>query len=109
MNPIQKPVAAPLTKEEFGRATWTLLHTIAAQFPDNPTRQQKHDVKEMQILCRPDHRQSFLSGCVIDASPYIAPWCMPHNRHQAAHIVGSTPQKTGLIGRVAQLIYARGL
>ena len=27
-------MAAPLTKEEFGRATWTLLHTLAAQVFD---------------------------------------------------------------------------
>eukprot|EP00249_Psilotum_nudum_P022225 c28422_g2_i1 orf=702-1481(-) len=41
------------SKEELGRATWTLLHTIAAQFPARPTRQQQCDVKElMAILSR---------------------------------------------------------
>ncbi|KAJ6345743.1 hypothetical protein OIU78_008408 [Salix suchowensis] len=45
--------AAPLTKEELGRATWTFLHTLAAQYPEHPTRQQKKDVKElMAILSR---------------------------------------------------------
>lgn len=45
--------ANPVTKVELGRATWTFLHTLAAQFPDNPTRQQKKDVKElMAILSR---------------------------------------------------------
>ncbi|KAF2937887.1 hypothetical protein DAI22_03g081300 [Oryza sativa Japonica Group] len=39
--------AAPLTKEEVGRATWMLLHTIAAQFPDEPTRQQRRDAREL--------------------------------------------------------------
>ncbi|XP_020598060.1 FAD-linked sulfhydryl oxidase ERV1-like, partial [Phalaenopsis equestris] len=49
----RKITAAPLTKEELGRATWTLLHTVAAQFPDSPTRQQKRDVRElMAILSR---------------------------------------------------------
>ncbi|CAN6296071.1 unnamed protein product [Urochloa humidicola] len=44
---------APLTKEEVGRATWMLIHTIAAQFPDEPTRQQKRDAKElMHIISR---------------------------------------------------------
>ncbi|KDP44476.1 hypothetical protein JCGZ_16309 [Jatropha curcas] len=43
----------PVTKEELGRATWTFLHTLAAQYPENPTRQQKKDVKElMAILSR---------------------------------------------------------
>ncbi|KAK8561315.1 hypothetical protein V6N13_149511 [Hibiscus sabdariffa] len=45
--------SAPVTKEELGRATWTFLHTLAAQYPENPTRQQKKDVKElMSILSR---------------------------------------------------------
>ncbi|KAK3013911.1 hypothetical protein RJ639_009439 [Escallonia herrerae] len=45
--------ATPVTREELGRATWTLLHTLAAQYPDKPTRQQKKDVKElMGILSR---------------------------------------------------------
>ncbi|KAG6761316.1 hypothetical protein POTOM_034530 [Populus tomentosa] len=39
--------AAPVTKEELGRATWTFLHTLAAQYPEHPTRQQKKDVKEL--------------------------------------------------------------
>ncbi|XP_042408398.1 FAD-linked sulfhydryl oxidase ERV1-like [Zingiber officinale] len=42
--------AGPLTKEELGRATWTLLHSIAAQYPDHPTRQQKHDAKELMVI-----------------------------------------------------------
>ncbi|CAA6667401.1 unnamed protein product [Spirodela intermedia] len=37
----------PLTKEEVGRCTWTLLHTIAAQYPEHPTREQKRDAKEL--------------------------------------------------------------
>ncbi|XP_077233438.1 erv1/Alr family protein isoform X2 [Tasmannia lanceolata] len=42
--------ARPLSKEELGRATWTLLHTLAAQFPDHPTRQQKRDAKELMAI-----------------------------------------------------------
>ena len=33
-----------VTKEELGRATWTFLHTLAAQWPQQPTRQQQKDV-----------------------------------------------------------------
>ncbi|KAJ3702842.1 hypothetical protein LUZ61_006547 [Rhynchospora tenuis] len=51
--PIKEKEAKPLTKEELGRATWTLLHSIAAQYPDKPTRQQRRDAKElMAILSR---------------------------------------------------------
>lgn len=34
-------------KEELGRATWTFLHTLAAQYPVHPTRSQERDVKNM--------------------------------------------------------------
>ena len=34
-------------KAELGRATWTLLHMLAAQFPEKPTKQQQRDVKEL--------------------------------------------------------------
>ena len=37
----------PVTREELGRATWTLLHTLAAQFPENPTRQQRKDATQL--------------------------------------------------------------
>lgn len=37
-------------KAELGRATWTLLHMLAAQFPEKPTRQQQRDAREL-ITC----------------------------------------------------------
>ncbi|KAJ3673942.1 hypothetical protein LUZ60_005934 [Juncus effusus] len=49
-SPIKEKEVKPLTKEELGRATWTLLHTIAAQYPDQPTRQQRRDVKELMAI-----------------------------------------------------------
>ncbi|KAG5130772.1 hypothetical protein JHK84_037169 [Glycine max] len=50
---VKEKSAAPVTKEELGRATWTFLHILAAQYPDNPTRQQKKDVKELVSSFRP--------------------------------------------------------
>lgn len=39
------------SKEELGRATWTFLHTLAAQYPVHPTRSQERDVKKMVRGC----------------------------------------------------------
>ncbi|EOA38525.1 hypothetical protein CARUB_v10010320mg, partial [Capsella rubella] len=51
--PFKDKSTGPVTKEDLGRATWTFLHTLAAQYPEKPSRQQKKDVKElMSILSR---------------------------------------------------------
>lgn len=42
--------AGPITKDDLGRATWTLLHTLAAQYPQNPTRRQQKDVQTLVRL-----------------------------------------------------------
>jgi hypothetical protein len=36
-----------VTKEELGRSTWTFLHTLAAQYPEKPTKQQQKDVRTL--------------------------------------------------------------
>ncbi|KAA8545784.1 hypothetical protein F0562_020765 [Nyssa sinensis] len=82
--------ASPVTKEELGRATWTFLHTLAAQYPDNPTRQQKKDVKElMAILSRmypckecADHFKEILRANPVQAGSQaeFSHWlCHVHN------------------------------
>lgn len=40
-------LAAEVSKEEIGRATWLFLHTLAAQYPDEPTRQQMRDARQL--------------------------------------------------------------
>ncbi|KAH1210672.1 FAD-linked sulfhydryl oxidase ERV1 [Glycine max] len=82
--------AAPVTKEELGRATWTFLHILAAQYPDNPTRQQKKDVKELvQMLpriypcgeCR-DHFKEVLRANPVQTGSHaeFSQWlCHVHN------------------------------
>ncbi|KAL9371116.1 hypothetical protein Peur_036256 [Populus x canadensis] len=82
--------AAPVTKEELGRATWTFLHTLAAQYPEHPTRQQKKDVKElMAILSRmypcqecADHFKEVLRVNPVQAGSHVefSQWlCHVHN------------------------------
>ena len=39
--------AATISKEELGRSTWTMLHTLAVQYPPIPTKQQQKDVKTL--------------------------------------------------------------
>ena len=36
-----------MTREELGRCTWTLLHTLAAQYAEQPTKQQQRDAREL--------------------------------------------------------------
>lgn len=39
--PAAARAAARVTREDVGRATWTLLHSVAAAYPDRPTRAQR--------------------------------------------------------------------
>ena len=61
----------PVSREELGRATWTLLHTTAAQFPEKPTRRQQRDAKQLVGAVLP----SAVSVCTMPVHPsvYIAP------------------------------------
>jgi hypothetical protein len=36
-----------VTREELGRASWVFLHTLAAQFPERPTKQQQRDARSL--------------------------------------------------------------
>ncbi|XWS62989.1 hypothetical protein CRYUN_Cryun06bG0058200 [Craigia yunnanensis] len=82
-----KNSAAPVTKEELGRATWTFLHTLAAQYPENPTMQQKKDVKElMSILSRVypckecgDHFKEVLRANPVHPDEFSQWLCHVHN------------------------------
>ncbi|XP_060169934.1 FAD-linked sulfhydryl oxidase ERV1 [Lycium barbarum] len=88
--PKQEKSGGPVTKEELGRATWTFLHTLGAQYPDKPTRQQRKDVKElMAILSRmypcsecADHFKEVLRSNPVQAGSQaeLSQWlCHVHN------------------------------
>ncbi|MED6119698.1 hypothetical protein PIB30_014071 [Stylosanthes scabra] len=89
-SPLQAKSAAPVSKEDLGRATWTFLHTLAAQYPDNPTRQQKKDVKDLiHILTRlypckecADHFKEVIRANPVQAGSHteFSQWlCHVHN------------------------------
>jgi hypothetical protein len=46
---IHTLVAGTSSKEHLGQSTWTFLHTLAAQYPEQPTRAQKRDT--VQLVC----------------------------------------------------------
>ncbi|XP_011310585.1 FAD-linked sulfhydryl oxidase ALR [Fopius arisanus] len=41
----RKNLNCPLDKDELGSATWSFLHTMAAYFPEKPTREQSDDMR----------------------------------------------------------------
>lgn len=82
--------SGPASKEVLGRATWTFLHTLAAQFPEKPTREQQRDVKELMAImsriypCKEcaDHFREVLKTNPVQAGSGVdlAVWmCTVHN------------------------------
>ncbi|KAL4658391.1 FAD-linked sulfhydryl oxidase ALR [Arapaima gigas] len=49
----ERPPECPLDREELGRSTWSLLHTMAAYYPERPSPQQQQDMQHfMGLLSR---------------------------------------------------------
>lgn len=57
--------AATVSKEELGRATWTMLHTLAVQYPQAPTKQQQKDVKTLVRGCYPAAHEVWKGNCLM--------------------------------------------
>ena len=45
-NHTTKRKDCPLDKDELGTNTWSLLHTMAAYYPDKPSEEQKSDMRK---------------------------------------------------------------
>ena len=79
-----------LTRESLGRATWTLLHAVAASYPDKPSRGQKRaaaalvgSLAELYPCAEcAAHLRGHLATRPLDAStgPALRAWaCALHN------------------------------
>ena len=44
MKPVDKMKECPLDREELGNATWKLLHTIAANYPEHPSEADVNNI-----------------------------------------------------------------
>lgn len=47
---IPKKKECPPDGEELGRCSWMLLHTLAAYYPDSPSKKQQTEMKQFMTL-----------------------------------------------------------
>ncbi|XP_013104224.2 FAD-linked sulfhydryl oxidase ALR [Stomoxys calcitrans] len=84
----------PLDKSKLGQSTWGLLHTMAAVYSDNPTDNQKSDIKTFFDVfsrlypceyCAKDFRKDLRENPVkVDSQHEFSQWlCQFHNRVNA--------------------------
>ncbi|KAL4239556.1 hypothetical protein ACF0H5_000368 [Mactra antiquata] len=80
----------PLDKDELGRNTWGFLHTMAAYYPDNPSKNEQEDMKKMMHIfskfypceyCAEDFQQSIKRDEPDTRNQYsFSQWmCRMHN------------------------------
>uniref|UniRef100_A0A915DZJ8 Sulfhydryl oxidase n=1 Tax=Ditylenchus dipsaci TaxID=166011 RepID=A0A915DZJ8_9BILA len=90
-TPVVKRSDCPVNKDELGRSTWNLLHTIAAVFPDRPTDTQKKDVVDTLTSlsktypcahCAEDFRKDLVENPPqVEDREKLSKWmCELHNR-----------------------------
>ena len=73
-----------VSKEEIGRATWIFLHTLAAQYPERPSRQQQKDVRNLVSAPWPHRRLPQLPQVLGRLAP--PPSCPTHRLRAPAQV-----------------------
>ena len=71
-----------MSKEQLGRATWTLLHTVAAHYPEQPSRKERQDVTR---LVGPANRKLIISWKQAFES-VLKPLCSLIQADPASHL-----------------------
>lgn len=90
-GPKSSDPECPLDKSSLGRATWSLLHTMAAAYPIKPTKENQRDMEEfirlMSVLypcsyCAKEFREDLdLIPPKLDSRKSLSQWfCVMHNR-----------------------------
>ncbi|KAM9971596.1 hypothetical protein ACTFIW_011578 [Dictyostelium discoideum] len=85
-----EPMPSPPTTIELGNSGWTLLHTIAAYYPEKPSEKKKQDIKEFLQsfskvypcnVCAKDFREIMKeTPPTLDSQNDFALWlCNAHN------------------------------
>lgn len=80
----------PADKDELGRCTWTLLHTLAAYYPDNPSEEEKQSAMSLIMglsqlypcsICVDDFKESVkASPPDVSSRKLFSQWvCRLHN------------------------------
>lgn len=77
-SPEQKQVECPLDRQQLGRSSWSVLHTIAAYYPERPSQDQQKDMVQFMSLftkfypcedCSQDFKERF--GRIVGYSHYF--------------------------------------
>lgn len=87
----QKAGICPPDRAELGRSSWSLLHSLAAYYPENPTPSEQEDAKQFITLfsrlypcsdCAEDLREDLvtLPPRVSSATEFSNWMCQLHNR-----------------------------